>query len=299
VRAGGRPGLPAGGRAIQLSGITVADAARVPWEERLPLMTGDPPAVARSLRAARGALISEPLARKERLSVGDTLRVAGPRGIVPLPVAGVTYDYSSEGGTAVVAMPLLERYFGRGPTNNVALYLEPGEEPEAVVDRLRAAHAGRPLVFRSNRTLRAEVVDIFDQTFAITRILQVMALVIAGCGISLTLLIQARERAAELALWRALGALRRQVYGLFLGEGLAMGALGLALGFGGGLGLAALLILVINRAYFGWTIRPAWPGAELLQEVVVVLAAAVFASLYPALRGSRTPATELSREDLA
>jgi putative ABC transport system permease protein len=195
-------------------------------------------------------------------------------------------------------MPLLDRQFGKAPTNNVALYLEPGFAAESVVDRLKARFRGRPLVFRSNRTLRVEILEIFDQTFAITRILQVLALIIAGCGISLTLLIQARERATEMALWRALGALRRQVFGVYLGEGLSMGIFGLLLGLVGGFGLAALLILVINRAYFGWTIRPAWPGWELGYQAAIILGAAFLASIYPALRSSRTPASELSREDL-
>jgi putative ABC transport system permease protein len=139
---------------------------------------------------------------------------------------------------------------------------------------------------------------IFDQTFAVTYILQAMALLIAAIGISLTLLILARERAAELALYRALGAARRQVFGLLLGEGLSLAALGLLLGLVGGLGLAALLILVINRAYFGWTIQPAWPGSALAQQVLVILAAAGVASLYPAWRSSLAAAQELSREDV-
>jgi putative ABC transport system permease protein len=299
VRAGGRRGLPKGGRSIHLSGVTWGDAAPMPWSQRLPLLRGDADEVARRLRAATGALVSEPLARKEGLAVGDTLYVIGPAGEFALPIAGITYDYSTEGGTALVAMPLLERYFGAGPPNNVALYLDPDADVAAQVDRLKQRFANEPLVFRSNRDLRREVLAIFDQTFAVTRILQAMALVIAGCGISLTLLIQARERAAELALWRALGARRRQVFAVFLGEGLGMGALGLALGEVGGFGLAALLILVINRAFFGWTIRPAWPGLDLVEQAAVVLAAAVVASIYPAVRGSRAPVTELSREDLA
>ena len=73
--------------------------------------------------------------------------------------------------------------------------------------------------------------DIFDQTFAVTRTLQAMALLIAVCGVSLTLLIQARERSGELALLRALGATRRQIFGLFLGEGAGMGVLGLVWGW--------------------------------------------------------------------
>jgi len=69
------------------------------------------------------------------------------------------------------------------------------------------------------------------------------------------------------------------------------------LGLLGGMVLAVILIYVINRDYFGWTIQVHWPVATLAQQAATILLAAVAASLYPALRASRTPATELTRED--
>jgi len=74
--------------------------------------------------------------------------------------------------------------------------------------------------------------------------------------------------------------------------------MGWGLGLVGGMLLAGLLIYVINRAYFGWTIQPYVPWVAILQQSVTILGAAVLASIYPALRASRTPATELSRDDL-
>jgi putative ABC transport system permease protein len=279
-----------GGRRIGLTGLAVNLRAR---GGRIPLYRGESAEVVR--RVAAGAVsVSEPLARKEHLAVGDSLALYGPRGIVRLPIAGISYDYSNESGWALIHPATLERIFGPGPVNNVTLYLEPGVGPEATVDRLKAAFTGVPLVIRSNRQLRAEILEIFDQTFAITRILQFMALLIAICGISLTLIILARERVAELALYRSLGARRRQIFGIFLGEGVSLGLLGSLLGCVGGAGLAAILIFLINRAYFGWTIRPAWPGPEVLRELLLILLAAAVASIYPAVRASRTPATELS-----
>ncbi len=290
------------GRPVWLNGLRLTDRPLpgVPQADlagRLPLLAGTPAAAVAGLRSG-GVLIGEPLARKAGLTVGDTLRLAGPRGPVALAIDGVTYDYTSEGGTAFVAMDVLSARFDAAPPNNAALFLAPGGDVEATVDALRRAFPGRPLVIRSNRDLRAEVLAIFDQTFAVTRTLQGMALLIAALGVSVTLLIQAHERAGELALLRALGATRRQVFGLFLGEGAAMGALGLLLGLGGGLGLAALLILAINRTWFGWTIRPAWPVGDLAVQVAVVLAAAVTAALYPASRARLARPGQLTRDDL-
>ena len=96
----------------------------------------------------------------------------------------------------------------------------------AVVAELQAALPDAPLEVRSNRRLREEVLAIFDQTFAITRLLQFMSLLIAVCGIALMLLVLAREQVSELALCRSLGATGRQLFGVFVGKGLSMGVMG-------------------------------------------------------------------------
>ncbi len=284
-----------GERQIRLAGLAMDHTSP---RYRRPLLAGETDEVFRRLREGGAVLISEPLARKEGLGVGDSLALFTPTGVAHLPIAGISYDYSNENGAALVHLDTLEQLFGPGPANNLALYLYPTEDVARVVDELKAQFRNAPLVIRSNRQLRTDILDIFDQTFAITRILQAMALLIAAGGISLTLIILARERVAELALYRCLGARRRQIFRVFLGEGLGLGLLGLGLGLAGGMVLAAILIHVINPSYFGWTIRPAWPAGELLQETTTILAVAVAASVYPAVRASRTPARELSRDDL-
>lgn len=243
-------------------------------------------------------LITEPLSRKANLAVGDSLVITTPRGERRYPITGVSYDYSTENGAAAMDLATMADAFGPGPINSIALYLEPGTDPERFIDVVRARFPERPLNLRSNRALRAEVIRIFDQTFAVTRLLQVMALLVAACGITLTLLVLARERRSELALYRALGAGRHQILRLFLGKGLAIGLLGLALGAIAGAGLAAILVLIINRAWFGWTIQVALPWRDLAVAVATILGAAALASIYPAARASATPALELSRDDL-
>ncbi len=267
-------------------------------EARFPLASGDPDAVYRQFRDDGAALVGETLARRRGLEPGDHLPLATPEGAAQLPIAGIYYDYQPGTGLAVVGLETMERLFGPGPVQSMALYLRPGAHAEETVDRLRAAHAGESLLFRSNRKLRQEVMEIFDQTFAVTRLLQGTSLLIAVAGIILTLLVLAREESAELALYRSLGARRSQLFRIFVGKGLGMGVTGLALGLAGGVALAAILVFVINRAYFGWTIQVHWPWGTVLAQSATILAAAVLASLYPALAASRTPATQLSREDV-
>ena len=95
-----------------------------------------------------------------------------------------------------------------------------------------------------------------------------------------------------------LAATRAQLFGFFVGKGMGMGLLGLLLGAGGGILLALILVFVINRAYFGWTIQLYWPWQAIVQQVLTILLGAVAASLYPALKASKTPAMELRRDDV-
>ena len=77
-----------------------------------------------------------------------------------------------------------------------------------------------------------------------------------------------------------------------------MAVLALLLGCAGGALLALILIFVINRAFFGWTIQAYWPWTTLGLQALAILTVAAGAAVYPALRAAQTPAAELSRDDL-
>jgi putative ABC transport system permease protein len=278
------------GRRFSFAGV---DATVPVGRDRFLLLEGDVDELPRS-----SVLVGEPLARKQDLHVGDDLVVDGPDGPVSLPIAGIYYDYSSELGSAFVDLDTMEKHFGPGAIGSVALYLTPEADADGVVDELEQQFRETPLSMRSNRGLRERAMQVFDQTFAITSLLRYMSLVIAVCGVALTLIVLARERTSELALYRALGASRVQIFRVYLGKGLGMGAAGIALGSVAGVGFAWILIYVVNRAFFGWTIAVHWPIGLLVWQSAIVLLASGAASVYPALIASRTPATELRREDL-
>jgi len=284
----------AAGRRITVTGV---DAGLEDGARRVELVGGERIAALAALRGG-AALVSEPLARKAGLAAGGRLVVRGVAGEATLRIAGVYRDYGAEGGAALVDLPTFARLFGEGPPSNAALHLAPGADAEAAVGRLRADLRDHALLVRSNRMLRAEVLAIFEETFAVTRLLQLMGLVIAAAGVALSLLVLARERRAELALYRALGASRPQLAALFLGRGLAIGTAGLALGAVGGGALALVLVLSVNPAFFGWTLGVHVPWGPLAAQGLAILTAAAAASLHPALVASRTPAQELSRDAL-
>lgn len=265
---------------------------------RFTLLDGDAEKAFEAVHQEGAVLIGETLARKQNLWVGDSVPIYVMDGVHHFPIAGVYYDYNAQGGAVILDLKTVEKFWGPGPINSVALYLDSGVNAEEMVDALKAEFETSAMDIRSNKRLRDEAMTIFDQTFAVTRLLQGISLLIAVCGIALMLLVLAREQVSELALYRAIGATRKQVFGLFVGKGLGMGVLGLVMGVVGGIALAMVLIFVINRAYFGWTIQVYWPWSALVQQAVTILGVSVLASLYPALKASRTPATELRRDDV-
>jgi len=285
----------AGERRITLSGVDMQLSMGL---DRFGLVSGDKELALERVRDHGAVLVGEPLARKAGIQPGDRLEVAGPRGPLAFEVAAIAYDYSSETGSAAMDLRTMERAFGPGAVSNAALFLVPGADVDRTIAELRTRFAGTPLRIRSNAELRDEVFKIFDQTFAITRLLQLMSLLVAACGVALTLLVLARERVFEIALYRALGATRGQVLEVFLGKGLGIALFGLGLGAVGGIGLAWILVHRINPAWFGWTMAMHAPWSEVLSAAAAIVGTAVLASVYPAVRASRTPATELSRENL-
>jgi putative ABC transport system permease protein len=252
-----------------------------------------------------GLLISEPLAFRSGLGVGDTLRLRTDRGQHDFPIAGVYYDYTSDRGVIRMDYGAYREYWDDPALSSFALYVADDREVDAVVQELRdfATTLGAPgeaaplLVISSNRALRAGTLEIFDRTFAITAVLQMLATIVAFIGILSALMALQLERARELAMLRANGLTPRQLWGLVISQtglmGLAAGLLAMPVG----IMLALVLIFVINRRSFGWTLNLALDPALFGQALLVAVLAAVLAGVYPALKMARTnPALALREE---
>ena len=153
-----------------------------------------------------------------------------------------------------------------------------------------------PSVIR-NHELRKEILDIFDRTFVLTYVLEAIAVLVAVLGIINTLVTAVLERQREFATLRAIGASSRQVERLVLWEAAYLGLIGAVLGVVGGLLLATLLIHVINKQSFGWTIQMTVPGGLILQAVALALTAALVAGYWPARWAARQPLVDGLREE--
>jgi putative ABC transport system permease protein len=239
---------------------------------------------------ARGVVISEVLAGRLGLQEGSLLTLTTPSGERSFPVIGVFYDYSTDSGKLVMDRALYRTLWDDDTTTVLAVYV--ASEADAGAVRQRLADVMGPVgqtVVITNREIKREILAIFDRTFTVTYALEFIAVVIALLGIVNTLLTSVLERQREMATLRAIGASAGQIRRLVLWEGLYLGLLGACLGVAGGVVLSFLLIHVINKQSFGWTIHFQFPAWLVVEGVALAVGAALVASYVPAFWAARQP----------
>jgi putative ABC transport system permease protein len=208
-------------------------------------------------------------------------------------VLGIYYDYASSEGTVLMALPYYRQVWADPVVTAVGLRLQPGQNADQVVRALQDRFSqGQKLLVRANSTLRQDVMQIFDRTFAITVALRLLATLVAFAGVLNALFLLELEKQREVGILRALGLTGGQLRQMvFLETGL-MGLVAGVLAIPTGYALSLILVYVINRRSFGWTLQMLVDPGVLLQGVLLALAAALLAGIYPALRLSRRPAAE-------
>ena len=275
--------------------LGVADPRRARDTRFYRLAEGD---VERAWDAVRAGavLVTEPFAFRHRLPAhGATVTLVTDHGPRAFPVAGVLYDYAAEQGTVFMTRNVYERHWDDRGTSSVGAHLAPGASVEEVTHAMRAALAGTALRVSPNRSLRAQALRIFDRTFAVTRSLRLLAVVVAFIGVWSALLALQVERTRELATLTVLGLGERQQWALgFLETGL-MGAVAGLLALPLGWLLAFILVHVINVRSFGWTMRLAADPWLFVQAFLAAVGAAVLACLG---LSAAAPAAAYERSDI-
>lgn len=234
-------------------------------------------------------IVSETFAAHFGVTTGDVLPVPTPRGPVPMPIEAVYYDYANEQGIIIMDRTTLLKHYGDPRLTSISLAVSNPDDTRPVE---RAIAADRRLAgtiqVTSSGELRREAMRIFDETFAITYALQVIAMTVALLGVVATLVTLVLERQGEIAVLRAIGVTRRQVAAMVVAESTGMGVAGCIVGTGAGFALALLLIRVINKQSFGWTIHWQSPWRHVATSVALVMVTAVLAGIYPGWRATRT-----------
>ncbi len=282
------PGRPA----VVLAARAIDDA-----QQTLPLLRAPLPATA--LQPGETAVyVSEAMVTLYGAAQGSLLPL--PLGDVTLQgrVLGVWRDYARQFGTVAVASADYQRLTGDQRINDLALWLAPGADAAGVQAALRALLPDPGLLeFASARELREMSLRIFDRSFAVTRYLQVVAIVIGLVGIASSLSAQVLARRKELGLLAHLGLTRRQIITVVAAEGAAWVAAGTVVGLLLGLAISMVLVWVVNPQSFHWTMALVLPAGPLALLCGAVMVAGTLTAAFSARHAASRSAVLAVRED--
>ena len=277
--AGAQPNPPGERQSLQfLHGLSAAD-------------------VMRKLASGNFAVVSEPFANKHHLKAGMNITLPLGEKKEVFRVLGIFYDYGDEGGLILVNWNTLLRYLPNPAPSNLAVYLASGANLERTRVAIQEAIGNSDVLVFSNREIRRQGIRVFDQTFAITYALEAISILVAVGGIAGSLASIVIDRRREFGVLRFLGATGRQIRGLILVEAGLIGILSIGIGLALGVVLSLVLVFVINKQSFGWTIQFHWPFAVLLSSMAIVYVATVLAGLYPARLAVKINLIEVIHEE--
>ncbi|MBP2688503.1 MAG: transporter rane protein, partial [Deltaproteobacteria bacterium] len=154
------------------SGFTELFVMRIPREsfDAFRFREGDAQTAWEAMRGG-AVIVSDPYAYRHGLRKGDTVRLRTDRGEREFPVAGVYYDYSSDQGLVGILGETYERFWDDRGVDSIGIRLLPGTPADAAIGRIREIAGDRPVLIRSNRSLREASLRVFDRTFAVTNVL--------------------------------------------------------------------------------------------------------------------------------
>ncbi len=267
-------------------------------------LKGDEEQAYNAMKAGESVIVSEVFANRTGLRIGDSMAFTVSGVPMTFRVVGVYRDYRTQSAVIYMDLNVLQKRTTDRSWSGVRLFFSGSEEArqrraqevrEQLLERFGARDALDVLV---GSTLRREILQVFDQTFAVTSVLLIMALMVAGLGMMTTLTIMVLERMVSLNTLKAIGASTGQVRRMLLWEALFMIVVGLFLGVTCGFALSVILIEVINAQSFGWTFLYHVPWNQLAAAFPLIAAASLAATIPAQRLAFRHSPAVLLREDV-
>lgn len=197
-------------------------------------------------------------------------------------IAGVWRDYARQTGSIVIGRADYQAATGDADASDAGVHLAHGADIERVEAELRralppvlAAH----VQFARPQQIRTLSLSIFDRSFAVTYVLEAVAIAIGLVGVASTFSAQTVARAREFGMLRHLGVQRREILWMLASEGALLGLLGVVSGLALGIALSQILIRVVNPQSFHWTMDTHFPWALLAGAAASFFAAAALTAV--------------------
>ncbi len=250
-------------------------------------MIGDPLTIRPRLMNGEGVGISEVFSNRTGLTAGDVFRARIGKSMVELPILAVVRDYRTQGGVVFYSLEHFKARYHDSGWSGIRLFIRDRNQDLSVavagLRKLIVERWGDMFEMINGRDLREGILRVFDETFAVTTVLLLIALVIAALGITTTLTVQVLERSRQLNTLYAVGASFGQIRKMIVWEAAFLVVAGELAGIVCGFVLSYLLIYVINRQSFGWTFLYGVDWRALSISLPLIILTALAAAL-PAMR---------------
>lgn len=243
--------------------------------------------------------VSEPAQRLYGWTAGDVVKLPIAGG-TRFAIAGVWRDYGRQAGAVLIDDQDYQRLTGDDRRDQASVMVVPGRDAAQVGTSLLAR---LPAALRNQTemtqpaTLRRFALSLFDRSFAVTYLLEAIAILVGLAGVAATMSAQTIAREREFGMLRHLGVTRGQLTIMLAIEGATVGLTGALAGIGLGLILAQVLIHVINPQSFNWTMSTRIPVGTLLGVAVALTGAASVTAVLAGRRATAKSAIQSVRED--
>jgi putative ABC transport system permease protein len=276
--------------------LNVADLDVFARHTEYPFLDGEHDAIFAEVISQDSVIVSENFRYRFAVQRGDYVTLPTPEGPRSFRVAGVSLDYSSDQGTIVIHWGTFRKYWTEDVVDTIGVFVRPGVSLEAVAAEIkqRFGPSHRLFVF-SNQAFKEEIYRLIDQSFVITSALEIIAIAVGIMGIATALYTSVLERQRETSVLRALGAFRHQIRKIILLESGFLGLLGVGVGTLCGACLSIILVYIINRQSFGWTLRLTFPTWTVVVSLGLIFVTALAAGIWPAHQAARVRLTETLR----
>jgi len=246
---------------------------------------------------AKAVWLSEAAADLYSVRPGQQLDLPLAGGLHQFFVAGIWRDYARSSGAIQMPLDDYRALTGDLDVSDAALWLEKDATGEQLQQRLKALPFGASLEVSNPSAIRALSLQIFDRSFAVTYLLEAIAIVIGLFGVAATFSAQTLARAREFGMLRHVGVTRGQILAILALEGGALTALGIATGFVLGLLISFVLVFIVNPQSFHWTMQLHLPWPLIATVAGALLTAAALTALIAGRQALSAGPIRAVRED--
>ncbi|MBM2804219.1 MAG: transporter permease protein [Deltaproteobacteria bacterium] len=275
------------GRPIVVESFSAVESARV---RTLPMAEGDGRRALREMAEGKGAIVSESFQTRFGKNIGDSIELITPSGPVSFKVLGIYIDYSSDIGSVLIDRALYKKYWRDELVDAFDLWLEPGADMAAVIQKIKDGYGERYQLFIStHRELKDAVVRIMEQSFVVNYAVEIVAVVVAIFSVINTLLASILDRTREIGVLRAIGATQAQIRRVVVIEAGWMGLIGGVLGLFAGSVMAYHHVVFNTKLLTGWTFQFYYPYDIAALSIFAAVVLCLIAGYGPAKQAAAMP----------